>query len=189
MTAPGTLAAAAAPAGPDRAAQVSVRRAGTSDREALGRMFDRCTPSTRYRRFHGPVKTIPERYLADALSGGAFHYALVAWHDATPWTGEVPAVGADASPGLAVALASWRIVAEGAAELGILIEDRWQGTGLGTRLLRDLVDHARRVGVRVLEAQLLAEQAWIAGLLRPYGACRLHSTGGGVLNVTVRLAR
>jgi hypothetical protein len=42
--------------------------------------------------------------------------------------------------------------------------------------------------VRVLEAQLLAEQAWIAGLLRPYGACRLHSTGGGVLNVTVRLA-
>ncbi|HET6189680.1 MAG TPA: GNAT family N-acetyltransferase [Trebonia sp.] len=194
MTAPGTLAAAAAPAGPGRAAQVSVRRAGTSDREALGRMFDRCTPSTRYRRFHGPVKTIPERYLADALSGGAFHYALVAWHDATPWTGEAPgdapagAGAAGASPGVAVALASCRIVAEGAAELGILIEDGWQRTGLGTRLLRDLVDHARRAGVRVLEAQLLAEQAWIAGLLRPYGACRLHSTGGGVLNVTVRLA-
>jgi GNAT superfamily N-acetyltransferase len=194
MTAPGTLAAAAAPAGPGRAAQVSVRRAGTSDREALGRMCDRCTPSTRYRRFHGPVKTIPERYLADALSGGAFHYALVAWHDATPRTGEAPgdapagAVAAGASPCVAVALASCRIVAEGAAELGILIEDGWQRTGLGTRLLRDLVDHARRVGVRVLEAQLLAEQAWIASLLRPYGACRLHSTGGGVLNVTVRLA-
>jgi GNAT superfamily N-acetyltransferase len=192
MTAPGTLAAAAAPAGPGRAAQVSVRRAGTSDREALGRMFDRCTLSTRYRRFHGPVKTIPERYLADALSGGAFHYALVAWHDATPQTGEAPgdapAGAAGASPGVAVALASCRIVAEGAAELGILIEDGWQRTGLGTRLLRDLVDHARRVGVRVLEAQLLAEQAWIASLLRPYGACRLHWTGGGVLNVTVRLA-
>ena len=190
MTAPGTLAPAATPAGPGRAAQVSVRRAGTSDREALGRMFDRCTPSTRYRRFHGPVKTIPERYLADALSGGAFHYALVAWHDATPWTGEAPvadASAAGASPGVAVALASCRIVAEGAAELGILIEDGWQRTGLGTRLLSDLVAHARRAGVRVLEAQLLAEQAWIAGLLRPYGVCRLRSTGGGVLNVTVRL--
>ena len=190
MTAPGTLAPAATPAGPGRAAQVSVRRAGTSDREALGRMFDRCTPSTRYRRFHGPVKTIPERYLADALSGGAFHYALVAWHDATPRTGEAPvadASAAGASPGVAVALASCRIVAEGAAELGILIEDGWQRTGLGTRLLSALVAHARRAGVRVLEAQLLAEQAWIAGLLRPYGVCRLRSTGGGVLNVTVRL--
>ena len=187
MTAPGALAPAATPAGPGRAAQVSVRRAGTSDRAALGRMFDRCTPSTRYRRFHGPVKTIPERYLADALSGGAFHYALVAWHDVTPWTGEAPVADASASPGVAVALASCRIVAEGAAELGILIEDGWQRTGLGTRLLSALVAHARHAGVRALEAQLLAEQAWIAGLLRPYGVCRLHSTGGGVLNVTVRI--
>jgi len=40
---------------------------------------------------------------------------------------------------------------------------------------------------RVTAAQLLAEQAWIAGLLRPYGSCRLRSTGGGVLNVSVRL--
>src|SRR6202000_1712559 len=126
MTAPGTLAPAATPAGPGRAAQVSVRRPGTSDREALVRMFDRCTPSTRYRRFHGPVKAIPERYLADALSGGAFHYALVAWHDATPWPGEAPvadASAAGASPRAAVALASCRIVAEGAAEVCILVEE------------------------------------------------------------------
>jgi GNAT superfamily N-acetyltransferase len=191
MSAHGTLARAAARAGADRAGQVRVRRADAADREALGRMFDRCTPSTRYRRFHGPVKAIPERYLADALSGGAFHYALVAWHDGTPFTEGAPVAGADAagaSPGVAVALASCRIVEEGAAELGLLIEDAWQRTGLGTRLLRDLVTHASRAGVRVLEAQLLAEQAWIAGLLKPYGACRLHSTGNGVLNVTVRLA-
>ena len=161
-------------------------------------MFGRCTPSTRYRRFHGPVKSIPERYLADVLSGSAFHYALVAWHDAAgfpdgdPVTGEGPAAGsgasAGASPGVAVALASCRVVEEGAAELGLLIEDAWQRHGLGTRLLRDLVAHAGHAGVRVLQAQLLAEQAWIAGLLRPYGACRVHAAGNGVLNVTVRLA-
>ena len=56
---------------------------------------------------------------------------------------------------------------EGAAELGVLIEDAWQRRGLGTRLVGDLIAHARRTGLRVLEAQLLAEQAWIAGLLRP----------------------
>ena len=146
-------------------------------------MFDRCSPRTRYRRFHGPVKAIPERYLADALSGGAFHYALVACRGVSRF-----------EPGRAVRrnrrprLGSCRTVGEGAAELGLLIEDAWQRHGLGTRLLRDLVTHAGRDGVRVLEAQLLAEQAWITGLLRPYGACRLESTRYGVLNVAVRLA-
>ena len=142
-------------------------------------MFGRCSTETRYRRFHGPVKAIPERYLADALSGSAFHYALVAR------PGQV--ADPQARGGDIVALASCRLVDEGAAELGLLIEDAWQRRGLGACLLRDLVTHASEAGLRVLEAQLLAEQAWITGLLRPYGACRLSPTRDGVLNVTVRL--
>jgi GNAT superfamily N-acetyltransferase len=180
MSKPDALAAGAPPVGGAGAGQVRVRRAEASDREALRQMFDRCSPRTRYRRFHGPVKAIPERYLAEALSGGAFHYALVACP-------EFPGSNRDAPSGGIVALGSCRTVGEGAAELGLLIEDAWQRHGLGTRLLRDLVTHAGRGGVRVLEAQLLAEQAWITGLLRPYGPCRLGPTGHGVLNVTVRL--
>jgi GNAT superfamily N-acetyltransferase len=144
-------------------------------------MFQRCTAATRYRRFHGPVKAIPERYLAEALSGSPFHHALVAFPE------PASAPHARALSGGIVALASCRLVDEGAAELGVLIEDEWQRQGLGARLVRELVAHASDVGLRVLEAQLLAEQAWISGLLRPYGACRLRSTGDGVLNVTVRL--
>jgi GNAT superfamily N-acetyltransferase len=148
-------------------------------------MFDRCTAPTRYRRFHGPVKVIPERYLAEALSGSPFHHALVACAEPVP----APAGAAEGAvrPGGIVALASCRMVDEGAAELGLLVEDAWQRRGLGTRLLRDLAAYASAAGLRVLEAQLLAEQAWICGLLRPYGACGLRSTRGGVLNVTVRL--
>jgi GNAT superfamily N-acetyltransferase len=164
------------------ASLIRARQALPADREPLGRMFERCTAATRYRRFHGPVKAIPERYLAEALSRSPFHHALVAYLE--------PASAAQdgALSGKIVALASCRLVDEGAAELGLLIEDAWQRQGLGTRLLRDLVTHAGSVGLRVLEAQLLAEQAWITGLLKPYGACRLRSTGAGVLNVTVRLA-
>jgi GNAT superfamily N-acetyltransferase len=153
-------------------------------------MFDRCTPSTRYRRFHGPVKAIPERYLADALSGSPFHYALVACPETVQDlnSGPGPDPGQRRGPGGGiVALASCRAVDEGAAELGVLIEDAWQRRGLGTRLIGDLAAHAANAGLRVLEAQLLAEQSWITRLLRPYGACRLHSTWDGVLNVTVRL--
>jgi len=185
MTSLGTRAAP----GTDRL--IGVRRAAPADREALARMFERCTLETRYRRFHAPVKAIPGRYLADALSGGPFHYALVA--GPVPGPGAVPALdpAAVSDPGTraggVVALASCRTVGEGAAELGLLIEDTWQRHGLGTRLLRDLVAHARRAGLRVVEAQVLAEQAWIASLLRPYGTCRVRSARGGVLNVTVRL--
>jgi GNAT superfamily N-acetyltransferase len=207
-TAPGGLAAVqVAPssprvgAAPDAGRLVRARRAVTADREPVSQMFERCTLDTRYRRFHGPVKAIPDRYLTEALAGDPFHYALVACP--VPDPGAVPepvsaldpaASGSCAVPdpgtwadGI-VALASCRTVDEGAAELGLLIEDAWQRHGLGSRLLRDLVTHARQTGLRVLQAQLLAEQAWITDLLRPYGPCRLRSTWAGVLNVTVQIA-
>jgi len=66
------------------------------------------------------------------------------------------------------------------------VEDAWQRVGLGRRLLRDLVAHADQAGVRVLEAQLMAEQSWIATMLRPYGPCRLHSAWDGIMNLSVR---
>ena len=165
MTSAGALPADASLVRGDEAGLVSVRRAEAADREALARMFDRCTPQTRYRRFHGPVKAIPGRYLADALSGSAFHYALVACLEPDPASAADPATFADPDvrAGGIVALASSRMVDEGAAELGLLVEDAWQRRGLGTRLLGDLVDQASRAGLRVLQAQVLAEQAWITG--------------------------
>jgi len=191
---------------PDPAGRlIRVRPAAPGDRPALEQMFDRCSMITRYRRFHAPVKAIPDRYLTEAVSGSPFHYALIAWHeDPADPLGEArdcddrdasggiavpagcPAVPAGRPAHQAVALASGRLVAEGAAELGLLVEDAWQRQGLGRRLLRDLVAHADRSGVRVLKAQLLAEQSWIAALLRPYGPCRLNSTWDGIMNVSVR---
>ncbi|HEX3713392.1 MAG TPA: GNAT family N-acetyltransferase [Trebonia sp.] len=174
---------------------LGVRRAAPADREPLLQMFGRCSADTRYRRFHGPVKTLPAGYLTEALSGCPFHYALVAWHQEqgepepepeSAGPGEAPALAAAGPPARLVALASCRLVAEGAAELGLLVEDAWQRQGAGTRLLRDLVAYADSIGVRVLEAQLLAEQSWITSLLRPYGPGRLRSSRHGVMTVTVR---
>lgn len=181
---PGAGAARDAPVLAPAPASAEVRRAVAADRAALRAMFARCTDETRYRRFHGPVKMMPERYLADALSGTPFHYALVAYPSPVADSGTLGPGGRD---GGVVALASCRMVDEGAAELGLLIEDAWQRQGLGTRLLRDLVVYAAGAGLRVLETQLLAEQVWIADLLRPYGNCRLRSAWGGVLNVSLRL--
>ncbi len=150
-----------------------VRRALPGDRDELTRMFGRCTPLTRYRRFHAPVTAIPARYLAGAVAGGPFHHALVA------------CPGPD--PGPLSALASCCVVDEGAAELGLLVEDAWQGRGLGRRLVGELVAQASRDGLRLLTAQVLSEQAWLAGLLGHYGPARLRAAGTGVLTVAVRL--
>ena len=155
----------------------SVRRAAAGDRPALERMLARCTGQTRYRRFHGPVNVFPERYLTEALSGSPLHFALVAYRDE------------DAAPGdSVVALASCRAVDEGVAELGILVEDEWQRRGVGSDLLREIVAYAARTGLRALQAQVLADQPWIVGLLRRHGTCTM--TGAGqALHVTLSLPR
>jgi GNAT superfamily N-acetyltransferase len=162
--------ASAAGGRPASAAIVCVRRATEDDRQALADMLARCTGETRYRRFHGYVNVFPRQYLTEALSGSPVHLALVA----------------SVADGPVVALASCRAVFEGVAELGMLIEDEWQQRGIGRRLLGEILDYASRSGLRALQARMLAEQSWIAGLLRRYGPCEAVGAGE-VLTVTLPL--
>ena len=175
----------------------SVRPAATADRPALERMLARCTGQTRYRRFHGPVTAFPERYLTEALSGSPLHFALVACLDEdaegddTVVDGTVvegTVVEGTVVEGTVVALASCRAVDEGVAELGILVEDEWQRRGVGGDLLGEIVAYAARTGLRALQAQVLAEQPWIVGLLRRHGTCRVEGAGPA-LYVTLTLPR
>jgi GNAT superfamily N-acetyltransferase len=154
---------------------VAIRRAGERDRAALAQMFARCTVQTRYRRFHGHVNVLPARYLDEALSGSPAHLALVA------------VISAGSADGAIVALASCRAEAQGAADLGVLVEDGWQRQGIGDALLREIAAHASRTGIGMLTAQVLAEQSWILRLLSAYGSCESVTTQG-VLDVTVRLS-
>ncbi len=165
----------------------SVRRAAAGDRPALERMLARCTGQTRYRRFHGPVTVFPERYLTEALSGSPLHFALVACLDEDA-EGDGPVVDGAVVDGTVVALASCRAVDEGVAELGILVEDDWQRRGLGGDLLGEIVAYAARTGLRALQAQVLAEQPWIVGLLRRHGTCTTAGAGPA-LHATLTLPR
>ena len=169
-----------------------MRQAAAGDRPALERMLARCTGQTRYRRFHGPVTVFPERYLTEALSGSPLHFALVACLDEDAEGDGIvvdgTVVDGTVVDGTVVALASCRAVDEGVAELGILVEDEWQRRGVGGDLLGEIVAYAARTGLRALQAQVLAEQPWIVGLLRRYGTCTTAGAGPA-LYVTLTLPR
>jgi GNAT superfamily N-acetyltransferase len=145
-----------------------IRPACAADRPALAEMLSRCTGSTRSLRFFAPLRSFPEPYLTEALSGHPEHFALVV-----------------ATPAAVVALASCRAVAGRTAELAVLVEDAHQRRGIGARLLKRLIEHADLSGLRTLRATLLAEQEWIVRPLSAYGTCTAVMSAG-VLEVTVR---
>jgi GNAT superfamily N-acetyltransferase len=147
------------------ATEAWARRAAGGDRAALEAMFLRCTAHTVYQRFHGPVKALPATYLTEALAGVPEHLALVA-------VASSPDGGGPEARARVVGLASCRVTEPGAAaELGLLVEDAWQGRGIGRDLLRRLVAYADCLKLPELQAQVLMEQDWIIGMLRPYGRC------------------
>jgi len=130
-------------------------------------MLARCTDQTRYRRFHGVTDRFPERYLAGALAGDPEHFALVGY-----------------TPAAIVALASCVTQPDGSGELAILVQDACQRHGLGSRLLRRLVEHADSDGQQILRASVLAEQCWIRSLLSTYGSCETE-VSHGVIDITL----
>jgi acetyltransferase len=49
-------------------------------------------------------------------------------------------------------------------DLGIVVADHWQGMGLGTALLRRLVEVARCEGIRRIKAEIFRENAAMLAL-------------------------
>jgi GNAT superfamily N-acetyltransferase len=58
--------------------------------------------------------------------------------------------------GLAVGIASHVILSGAQAEIAILVDDAWQGDGIGTLLIEHLAAVARRAGIQELVGDVLA---------------------------------
>lgn len=138
----------------DDGTQVVFRAILPEDRDRLERLFHRLSPEALYRRFFTPVPR-PRPEMLDYLVTVDYvnRFAIVAViEDEVVGVARFDRLMAPARPG--------------DAEAAVIVEDAWQGRGLGTRLLWRLSGAARTRGVGAFVAGILAENRPMLGLLR-----------------------
>jgi len=146
---------------------VATRPVRSEDLVAFERMWARLSEETIYRRFHAPIQRLSlrlRRYLVDV--DHVDHDALVA-----------------VAGGEVVAVARYHRCAEepAAAEVAVLVEDAWQGHGLGKRMLRELACLASRRGIDVLTGDVQSDNLRMLGLVRSLlGSAALQPQGAVV---------
>jgi RimJ/RimL family protein N-acetyltransferase len=154
-----------------------VRPIRADDREAIRSAFGRLSAESRYRRFLSATTSLSDeelRYLTEVDHRD--HEALVAFD---PATREVVGVA--------------RFVRDrddpAIAEAAVVVNDRWQGRGLGTVLCQLLAERARAEGVERFLATLLATNRPMLGLLESLGSARVVADGGSTITVEVEIPK
>jgi acetate---CoA ligase (ADP-forming) len=129
-----------------------LRAPGPEDFEAIRAFYEALSPESRYLRFHGYGRTdAAARHYADA--DGVDRVALIGRQ------GErvVAAAGYD------------RLREPGAAEVAFAVADDFQGRGAATRLLEQLAALAAEQGIHRFDAEVLADNRAMLGVLRRAG--------------------
>jgi RimJ/RimL family protein N-acetyltransferase len=133
---------------------IPVREIRAEDAPALKRLFERSSERSIELRFFGPLKKLTdEKARRFAEVDGRDRFALVALDPEDE--GEIVAVV--------------RYEREGdtrRAEYAAMVEDRFQGRGLGIVLTRHLIEAAREKGIVSLDALVMPENAAMLHLLR-----------------------
>ncbi|MEU1806519.1 GNAT family N-acetyltransferase [Streptomyces sp. NPDC019937] len=149
--------------------EVTVRRADTRDLDAARAMHQRCSATTLAQRYHGPVGDA-DRYL-DHLLSPRFGRTLAAY------------------------TASGRLVALGhllwdgdETEVALIVEDAWQGRGIGGELLRRLVAMAAETGGACVYAVTQSANTGMVAAMRALGLPLDYQIEQGTLVVTAQLA-
>jgi GNAT superfamily N-acetyltransferase len=148
---------------------VRYRRITPHDRGSIVDMHRRCTPTTRYRRWHAPLVDVPDVYLDALTSNCPDQIGVVATSDEC-----------------VVGLGSASRTADDTWEIGLLVEDAFQRKGVGSALLQALVDGIADARPRHLCAHILVDGRWALDILRRHGPLRVTWDASG-LHVLVAL--
>jgi GNAT superfamily N-acetyltransferase len=136
---------------------VPVRLIRPEDAPALQRLHSRCSEETIYLRFFGPMEELSDekaQYFAHV--DGTDHFALVA-------------LDPDEQDEIIAVVRFDREASTDQAEYSALVEDRWQGRGLGQHLTHQLLDDARDRGIRYFYGLVMTKNTGMLSLLRGLG--------------------
>jgi RimJ/RimL family protein N-acetyltransferase len=153
-------------------ASVRLRPIRPDDAPRLMALCHRLSLRTVYERFFSPRRLRPEE--ADTLANVDYRerMALVAEVD----TGE----GLDL-----VGVARYGPAEEAAtADIGLVVEDAWQGLGLGAILLREILRAGARQGIQHFRADVLTENRRALRLLARHTNIAQSATSAGVTSIT-----
>jgi ribosomal protein S18 acetylase RimI-like enzyme len=157
----------------DGRAAVAIRQARPEDLPALSNFFAGLSAHTRYLRFFGPVR--PGAALLRTLAGMADNVdALVA-------------VRGGAIVGHAMAVDRADPHGARVTDIGVVVDDAWQGRGVGSALMRALVTGAQARGVTTLEMDVLDSNRQVLAMITAHWpAARVDRNSDG-LAIRVRL--
>ncbi len=149
-------------------AELTVRTASPADLDEVVELHQRCSPASRHRRYlaagEGPGRVRLTRLLAHP-----YGLTLVAQEHGV------------AAPIVAMATVVW----DGPeAEVGLLVRDDRQRTGLGTALLRRIARLAAGRGIEALHAHTHADNAPMIRTMRRLGVPVRHETDSGIITLT-----
>lgn len=122
---------------------ISIRPIDVADAEALSDFYAALSPDARHARFLGACGDVALRLAAERLAGEPGFVAVLDTYG--PRDGEM--VGH-------VVLSADR---SGGAEIAFAVAEGWRGRGIGTRLMRAVVEAARAAGLRRLTAATYAD--------------------------------
>lgn len=127
---------------------VRIRRLRPQDAPRLRAMLLRASPRTRYLRFLTPMPRVTDRFVhllsEPALGGGGF----------------VAEAGDDL-----VGVAHHGPMLDGDSEVAVLVEDDWQGRGLGRLLMARLMEALVDAGATSISGTVLRDNAASLGML------------------------
>jgi L-amino acid N-acyltransferase YncA len=152
-------------------AEVVLRAATAADAPLVAALHARCSPHTRALRSLSTRPVLPAAVVQQLIGADGSTSVLAVTTDG----------------GAAIGLANLTCAGPGTAEAALLVEDVWQGRGVGTALARKLVELARTEQITELTAVSQVGNGGLTRVLRRAGLRPRGQLEGGALRVRAAL--
>src|SRR6266481_128964 len=151
-------------------ASVRVRAITPDDEPRLMALCRRLSPRTVYQRFFSFRRLLPEEAHAFANVDYGLRMAVVAEVDDGP------------EPEL-VGVARYGPSEEGPADIGLVVADAWQGLGLGSLLLEEILRAGEQRGIHEFSADVLTDNPRALRLLARHTAITRRTVASGITSL------